>query len=95
MEEYVIDFNSVVWEQPAPGIRYKAVRRAGRRLRLVEFSQNFVDADWCLNGHFGYVLEGDLKINFNGKYEHLKSGDGVAIPAGEKSKHKTHLEPLL
>jgi quercetin dioxygenase-like cupin family protein len=88
MEQFVIDFESIEWTEPAPGIRFKAIVQDGRQLRLVEFAQNFVESDWCKKGHIGYVIEGELEINFNGARKRVKSGDGLIIPAGEKAKHK-------
>ncbi|WP_442508645.1 hypothetical protein SH528x_000169 [Novipirellula sp. SH528] len=25
---------------------------------MIEFSEDFVEADWCITGHIGYVVEG-------------------------------------
>ncbi|MHC4707131.1 MAG: hypothetical protein ACYS8I_08610, partial [Planctomycetota bacterium] len=44
-----------------------AMTEGGRKLRLVEFSKEFVEPDWCSRGHIGYVLEGQMEVNFDGK----------------------------
>ena len=88
MDKNKIDFSSLQWESPAVGLRFKAVSRAGRRLRLVEFTRNFVEHDWCLKGHIGYVLEGVMEIDFSGEKSIFRPGDGIFIEAGEKDKHK-------
>jgi quercetin dioxygenase-like cupin family protein len=55
---------------------------------LAEFSREFVEADWCTKGHIGYVLEGQIEIDFDGEAIVFGPGDGLFIPAGEEHKHK-------
>ena len=88
MNEYLIDFEDIAWESPAPGVRYKAYMRGGHKVRLVEFSEGFSEANWCTNGHIGYVLEGRFSIDFNGTVIPVKAGDGIFIPEGAENKHK-------
>jgi len=75
------------WNTPAPGVRSKVYKQGGRQLRLVEFSKEFIEPDWCMKGHIGCVLDGELEINFSGELITFKAGDGVFIPAGEEGKH--------
>ena len=91
MEQYKIDFESMSWETPAVGVRFKAYEQSGRKLRLVEFAKEFVEPDWCTKGHIGYILEGEMEIDFDGKAIQFGPGDGVFIPAGEKHKHKAKI----
>jgi len=88
MEQYKVDFESMEWEVPADGVRFKAYEQGGRKLRLVEFSKEFVEPDWCDKGHIGYILEGKMEIDFDGKVITFGPGDGVFILAGEEHKHK-------
>jgi quercetin dioxygenase-like cupin family protein len=88
MEQYKIDFESMEWETPADGVRFKAYEQDGRKLRLVEFAKEFIEPDWCTKGHIGYILQGEMEINFDGKVIMFSEGDGLFIPAGEKHKHK-------
>jgi len=88
MEQYKIDFEPVEWEVPAEGVRFKAFEHGGRKLRLVEFAKEFIEPDWCTKGHIGYILEGQMEIDFDGNKEVFCPGDGIFIPAGEEHKHK-------
>ena len=88
MKQYKIDFELMEWEKPAEGVRFKAYERNGRKLRLVEFSKEFVEPDWCTKGHIGYILEGQMEMDFDGEKEVFGPGDGVFIPAGQQHKHK-------
>ncbi len=88
MEKYRINFEKILWETPAAGVRFKAHEQDGRKLRLAEFTKEFFETDWCTKGHIGYVLEGQMEIDFDGKVIMFVPGDGLFIPAGEKRKHK-------
>ena len=46
MEKYKIDFETVPWESLAVGVRFKAHEQDGRKLRLAEFTKEFIEADW-------------------------------------------------
>ena len=76
------------WQSPAPGVRFKAWERNGSRLRLAEFTKEFVEADWCVKGHIGYVLEGVIEVDFQTKEEVFVAGDGLFIPPGNEHGHK-------
>lgn len=66
MEDYLIDFKNMGWESPAPGVRYKTYIRNYHKIRLVEFTEEFIEEDWCTNGYTGYIMEGGISIDFNG-----------------------------
>lgn len=88
MAPYKIDFESAPWQTPAAGVRAKVHDQQGKRLRLVEFTREFIETDWCRKSHTGYVLEGELEIDFSGEVVVFHAGDGLFIPAGEENKHK-------
>ena len=83
-----IDFKTMSWGSPAAGVRFKAYEHNGRRLRLAEFTSQFVEPDWCTKGHIGYVLEGQMEIDFDGKVIVFGPGDGLFIRPGDKHKAK-------
>ena len=88
MEKYRIAFDSLSWESQLPGVRYKAFVHGGTKLRLAEYSRGFVAPDWCTEGHVGYVLEGEVDIDFGGRVVRFSAGDGLFIPEGEAHRHK-------
>ncbi len=87
MSEHKVDFASQTWSTPVAGVRMKVHQQDTKQLRLVEFSSEFVEPDWCTCGHIGFILEGHLEIDFNGTVETFGPGDGLFIPPGEKHKH--------
>ena len=88
MEQYKIDFDSMMWETPADGVKFKAYQQGGRKLRLVEFAKEFVEPDWCTKGHIGYVLQGQMEIDFDEKKVVFDAGDGLFISTGKKHRAK-------
>ena len=87
MVPYKVDFKSTPWETPVVGVRFKIYKQGDKQLRLVEFTNEFVEPDWCTKGHIGYILEGQLEVNFDGRVVIFNPGDGLFIPAGEEHKH--------
>ncbi|MHC4692623.1 MAG: cupin domain-containing protein [Planctomycetota bacterium] len=88
MEQYKINFESLAWEDSPVGVRSKTYEQGDKRLRLAEFAKEFTEPGWCTKGHIGYVLEGQMEIDFNGRTILLDPGDGVFIPADEEHRHK-------
>ncbi|MDD5095412.1 MAG: hypothetical protein PHV74_13695 [Dehalococcoidia bacterium] len=92
MKKRKVSFESMPWESAITGVRFKAHQQNGRKLRLVEFAQGFVEPDWCLKGHIGYLLEGEMEIDFNGTMIEFRPGDGIFIEPGEVDKHKARVK---
>jgi len=90
MKSYKIDFRRLDWESPMEGVRQKAFTEGGKRLRLVEYTRA-MPAHWCERGHFGYILEGELEIEFEDATYVFKSGDGVFIPDGAEHRHRARV----
>ncbi len=90
MKDYIILFDALPWETPAPGVRTKSFDQGEKKLRLVEFTQEFTEQEWCTKAHIGLVLEGEMEVNFNGVIRRYKAGDGLLIPKGEQHRHRHH-----
>jgi len=88
IRKFRLDFENTAWEHPLPGCRAKSIVEGNRQLRLLEFTNDFVEPDWCRKGHAGIVLEGDLEIDFQGRIEHFAQGSVLLIPAGDEGAHK-------
>ena len=88
MEDRRLPFASLEWAAIAPGARHKVFERGGKRVRLLEFSREFVEVEWCRKGHVGVVLQGLLELDLDGRSERFNPGDGLFIPAGDGGRHK-------
>lgn len=81
------EFAAIPWESPARNVRFKAIRKNGVQLRLLEFSRGFVEDDWCSKKHIGYVLSGELAIELPEGPVHIRAGEGLVL-SGPGAKHK-------
>ncbi len=87
MSERRIDFSRIDWEEKADGLRTKNFETDGKRFRFLEISRGLVHPDWCVTGHIGYVVEGELEIDFGSEIINYSAGDALFIKAGEREKH--------
>jgi hypothetical protein len=88
LNNYLINFKKIKWNIIAPGFREKTHIDKNKKFRIIEFTDELDEENWCLKGHIGYVLEGVLNIDFNGNNVTFNTGDGIFIPSGEENKHK-------
>ena len=87
-QNHLINFENINWENPAKGIRYKKYVNEDQIIRLLEFSDGFIEKEYCEKGHVGYVLDGSFFIDYNEDIEEYKTGDLIFIPEGKEHKHK-------
>jgi quercetin dioxygenase-like cupin family protein len=86
LNQYKVDFETVPWDEPMPGVRHKVVNRGNVKLRLVEYAKE-MEPHWCNRGHVGMVLEGQFEIRYDSGTEVYGPGDGVMIPSGDEHRH--------
>jgi quercetin dioxygenase-like cupin family protein len=82
-----LEFETIAWESPGPNVRFKAIRKNGVQLRLLEFSRGFVEHDWCSKKHIGYVLAGELALEMPEGTVRVRAGEGIVL-SGPDAKHK-------
>jgi len=87
MLQYNVNFADLDWENPLEGVKSKIYRHGGKQLRLVIYSEE-MPLHWCEKGHYGYILEGQLEIEFQNEKIVYRTGDGVFIPGGQKYRHR-------
>jgi quercetin dioxygenase-like cupin family protein len=96
MEKCRILFDQIEWHAPQPGVRFKAARDGSQQVRLVEFTHEFVEREWCEKGHAGLVLSGELELDFSGRVVRFSEGSALLIPAGPRHAHKARvLTPVV
>jgi len=88
MNPSAIIFDQIEWQSPQEGMRCKVFRDGARQIRLVEFSREFVETQWCEKAHAGLVLSGDLDIEFSGRVVRFPEGSALLIPPGASHAHK-------
>ena len=84
--QYRIDFRSMPWTSNMDGVRQKTFKFNGRQIRLVEYSRT-MPAHWCEKGHAGYMLSGEMEVQFENETHKYSAGDGICLPSGPQHKH--------
>jgi quercetin dioxygenase-like cupin family protein len=87
-QNYKIVFDELAWFEAGDGMRYKRIQQGDTQLRLVEWDRAMIHANWCLKGHIGYVLEGEVELDIAGKVFKYGVGDVFVVPEGEEHKHR-------
>jgi len=76
----LVQLSAAAWEDDAPGIRARAVEGVdGRRFAIVEYGPGAARDDWCLDGHYGLVLEGEIEYWFEDGSPPLRLAAGDAL----------------
>lgn len=88
MNDPRVDFSSLPWTTLADGAQEKRLVRDRYVMRLLEFTPPFVEKEWCVKSHTGYVVEGEFAIQFRDRKIAFKAGDGLYIDGSEGSEHK-------
>lgn len=91
-----IPFRLTEWELIPPTITMGASGVAqtrtelfdGLRVRLVEYSENYLADHWCAVGHFVLVLEGELIIALKDGGERSMKKDCSFIVSDDLSEHR-------
>jgi hypothetical protein len=86
---FKIDFDTIEWQSPISGARFKSHIANGKQLRLLELNSEFIEPDWCEKGHIGMVLDGALEVDFQGQIVNYKAGEGLFIPQGQAHKARS------
>ncbi len=82
-----VEFDTIAWASPLEGVRHKVIDQDHLRMRLVEYSRA-MPPHWCEKGHTGYLIEGQMEIEYeNGKIIY-NPGDGIFIPDGPEHRHR-------
>ncbi len=88
--QYKVDFDKLEWESPIEGVRHKYFDQNNLRLRLVEYSKE-MPPHWCEKGHYGYLIEGRIEIEYEDSRIVYEFGDCIFIPDGPDHKHRARV----
>ena len=72
---------------------HRTVALEAARIRMVRYSSDYLSDHWCSDGHFGYVIEGELALELrDGSSYTLVPGMSFQIPDGS-SPHRVSSGP--
>ncbi|MBN2323252.1 MAG: hypothetical protein JXQ30_05920 [Spirochaetes bacterium] len=85
--KYKADSDSLEWEPPIEGMWHKCLCENNVRIRLVEYTSKMAP-HWCEKGHYGYLIEGRLEIEYENSRIRYDPGGGILIPDGPDHRHR-------
>ncbi len=87
MLQYKVNFKELNWEELIEGVKSKISKYGNKQLRLVVYTKE-MSPHWCEKGHYGYILDCKLEIEYQDEKIIYQTGDGVFIPDGKEHKHR-------
>ena len=84
--DVLIDWESLPWKEPGPGVRVKVSVRGGKAVTLLEVSDG-ASQEWCMKGHLIYVLAGEATVRLKDRAIPLGAGDTGILLDGEAEAH--------
>lgn len=84
----IISLAGVPWVDDVPGIRAREAEIEGRRWAIVEYAAGARREEWCLDGHAGFVLEGELEYEFSDDDLPLVVSEGDAFTLATGRGHR-------
>jgi len=75
-----LEFDSIPWESPQPGLYQKLIEKDGRALRLAKFTHYFIEEGWCEKPHEGVIIKGELIVQFEDTSVTYREGEDLNIP---------------
>jgi quercetin dioxygenase-like cupin family protein len=87
----VIRFNEAEWVAEGDGVRALVRDVDSARWAIVEYAPGSGRDEWCVVGHVGYVLAGEIEYSFEaGGTLTARAGEGFVLPAGDGHRGKNH-----
>lgn len=80
-----LDYPRIDWQPGGHPLERKKLGALGGAT-LLRFEPGFEDPNWCVNGHAGYVLEGTLRLDFDGEVVEVGEGEGFVIDPGTRHR---------
>jgi quercetin dioxygenase-like cupin family protein len=84
----VIALQSVDWADDVPGIKARETQADGRRWAIVEYAPHARREEWCLDGHAGFVLAGQVEYEFSEDEPPLLVSEGEAFTLATGRGHR-------
>lgn len=84
----VIALAGTDWVDDVPGIRARELDVDGRRWAIVEYGPGARREEYCLDGHAGYVLEGEIEYEFSDGEQPMAVSQGDAFTLATGRGHR-------
>ena len=86
----MIALQSLPSADDVPGITAQETHEQGRRWAIVEYGPHARREEWCLDGHAGFVLEGQVEYEFSEDTPPMLVTEGDAFTLATGRGHRGH-----
>jgi len=90
IQKYLTLFKDIEWDTATVGMSQKTITYEKKTIKLVRFTNEFGEDDWCTKSHKGQIVSGTLRVTFYGKIKNYKTGSQLII--SEAESHKVEME---
>lgn len=95
---YTIPYQTIDWKNVErtvhPGITgtayWQTLQWGGLRIRIVEYSKNYMADHWCQKGHIVYCLEGEFESELEGGDKMTLTKGMSYVVSDDLSSHRSH-----
>ena len=86
--KHKVTFDELDWIDAGDSMKFKRYQQGDQQIRLVQWGRDMKHEDWCIKGHYAFVIDGKAEIAFAGQTETYETGDAMFIPDGEDFRHR-------
>ena len=86
--KHKVKFDELEWIDAGDSMKFKRYQQGDQQIRLVHWGNAMKHEDWCIKGHYAFVIDGTAEISFADRTEIYEPGDVIFIPEGEEFKHR-------
>lgn len=86
--QHKVTFDELAWIDVGDSMKFKRYQQGDWQIRLVQWGKDMKHEDWCIKGHYAFVIDGAAEITFADRTEVYEPGDAIFIPEGEEFKHR-------
>ena len=86
--QHKVKFDQLEWNEVGDSMKFKRYQQGDAQVRLVTWGKAMKHEDWCIKGHYGYVIEGRAQITYSDHTETYEPGDVIFIPDGPDYQHR-------
>jgi quercetin dioxygenase-like cupin family protein len=84
----VIALQSLPLADDVPGIQARESHEQGRRWAIVEYAPHARRDEYCLDGHAGFVLDGEVEYEFSDDEPPMRVSEGDAFTLATGRGHR-------
>ena len=84
----ILDFSQREMKKNPDHTSVREIVVGNKHVEIVEYEENASHSDWCIAGHIGFVLDGEIMYELEDGELRILKGKGFLLPSG--TRHRGH-----